>query len=146
MAYVTRGLLSVLLETAADSEPESVTVGLSATRAGDLSGVGDPSGAAGPDGLPADARVLTHMYLPEVGGSVSAVFGMDLSTPVGGTDGRFISHPTGGLGVSTTDDLHDVMLVAVPPWGPDSVGAFDRRGRRRPLEVVDAAPPEGSLS
>lgn len=137
MVYVTRGLLSVLLQTAADSEPEPVTVGLSATSAGELSGAED---------LPADAPVYTHMYLPEAGGSVSAVFGMDLSTPAGGVDGRFISHPTGGLEVSTTDDLHGVMLVAVPPWESDSVAAFDRRGRRQPLEVVDAVPPEETFS
>lgn len=134
--YVTRGLLSVLLELASDADPREVTIALSTTPAPEVD-----------DSLPAEASVFTDFYLPEAGRSVTAVFGVDLAIPPGQVGGRFVSHPRGELAVTQGDELAAVVLVAVPPWerGPESVRAFDRRGRRYALEVVDSAPPEGSL-
>jgi hypothetical protein len=68
---------------------------------------------------------------------------MDLSTP--GAAGRFVSHPDGTLALTKADDLHEVVFVAVPPYGPDDVAAFDRSGTELEFEVVDAAPPPGTL-
>lgn len=135
--YLTRALLSVLLETASDREPEAVSMGLATTPARDLDGADDD--------VPTEASVFTHVYWPEAGGSISAVFGVDLGTPPGRTPGRFVSHPDGLLGVSRTDDLREVVLVAVPPWDADDVAAFGRAGRRRQLRLVDGRPPEESL-
>lgn len=134
MVYVTRGLLAVLLEFASDADPEGVTIALSATPALDVD-----------DDLPPEASVFTDFYLPSAGRSVTAVFGVDLSTPPGGVGGRFVSHPGGELAVTQGDDLAGIVLVAVPPWKRESARAFDRRGRRRDLEVVDAAPPREFL-
>ncbi|MFC4407598.1 hypothetical protein [Haloarchaeobius iranensis] len=136
MVYLTRGLLETLLDFAREADPEDVTVSLAATAAGDLDGA---------EGLSPETPVLTDFYLPDAGGSVSAVFGVDLSTPPGQTHGRFVSHATGELAVSREDDLHAVVFVAVPPWGLENVRAFDRSGRRQEMHVVDAVPPEGSL-
>ena len=131
--YATRGLLEVLLELAEEAEPEAVTVGLSVIRAGEFQ-----SDLAVDDETP----VFTHFYLPETGGSVNSVFGLDISTPMGQTQGRFVSHPDGNLEVTIEDDLHEVVLVAVPPWEQDSVAVFGRDGSRHELSVVDAEPPE----
>jgi hypothetical protein len=132
VVYITRGLLTALLEFAEDRDPASVTVSLAATPSEDLD-----------VNLPSGTPVLTDMYLPEAGESVTAVFGMDLSTP--DADGRFLSHPEGHLTLTTTDDLHRVVLVAVPPYDEDCVAAFDRAGDEQPLEIVDIEPPEGRL-
>lgn len=132
VVYITHGLLTALLELAADRDPESVTVSLAATPAEDFE-----------TDLPAGTPVFTDMYLPDTGGSVTAVFGMDLSTP--DADGRFLSHPAGHLELTTTDDLHQVVLIAVPPYDEDSVAAFNRAGEKQPLDIVDAEPPEGQL-
>jgi hypothetical protein len=131
--YVTRGLQRTLLRLAGEAEPESTTIPLSVT----------PAGEFGADtGLDPETPVFTHFYMPDAGGSVSAVFGVDLGTPVGQTEGRFVSHPQGDLGVSKLDDLHEVVFVAVPPWDDDSFAAFDRRGVRGRVTVIDAEPPE----
>jgi hypothetical protein len=71
---------------------------------------------------------------------------MDLGTPAGQTQGRFVSHPDGYMGVSKVDDLHEVIFVAIPPWDTDSFGAFDRSGRKREVEILDVEPPEESLA
>lgn len=134
MVHLTRDLLTVLLEHAADVEPASANVLLSATPAAELTGETadvDP-----------ETPVLTHFTLPDVGGSVDAVFGMDLSTPSERGRARFLSHPTGELRVTETDDLAAVVVVAVPPFEDDCVAAFDRAGRKLPLTIVDAVPPE----
>lgn len=137
MVYVTRGLVTALLELAADAEPEELTISLAVTPASEL-----------PDsvGVPPDASVFTHFYPPDAGRSLTAVFGVDLSVPAGQTQGRFVSHPRGNLEVTRTDDLHETILVAVPPWDESSLAAFDRAGQRRPLEVLDAEPPTESLA
>jgi len=83
------------------------------------------------------------MYLPDTGGSVRAVFGMDLSTP--GAAGRFITHPDGTLALTKRDDLHEVVFVAVPPYDLDHVGAFDRSGSGRSIRILDIEPPDGEL-
>lgn len=134
--FLTRPLLETLLERAREAEPDPVSIGLAVTRAEELSGA---------DELPADAPVFTHLYLPTRSNSVSFVFGVDLQTPPGRTQGQFVAHPRSALRVTKRDDLREVVIVAVPPWDADSVAAFDRRGRRRPLRIVDATPPDESL-
>jgi len=134
--YVTRGLVETLLRMARDAEPNDVTISLAVTEAAEL-----------PDAdLAPETPVFTDFYLPSAGGSVNAVFGMDLGTPAGQTQGRFVSHPDGYMGVSKLDDLHEVIFVAIPPWDTDSFGAFDRSGRTVEVEVLDIEPPEESLA
>jgi len=136
VVYVTRGLVETLLRLAREAEPSDVTISLAVTRAEDL-----------PDAdLDPETPVFTDFYLPSAGGSVNAVFGMDLGTPAGQTQGRFVSHPDGYMGVSKLDDLHEVVFVAIPPWDTDSFGAFDRSGRKQDVEVLDVEPPEESLA
>lgn len=130
--WITEGLLSALLERAAASEPEPANVVLDAT----------PAGSFERDlGLDDETPVLTHLYLPEAGGSVRAVFGVDLGRPAGRGRARFRSHPQGPLALTREDDLATVVLVAVPPWEVENVAAFERSGRGLPLSVVDADPP-----
>ncbi|MES3518006.1 MAG: hypothetical protein PPP58_10115 [Natronomonas sp.] len=130
--YITRGLLTALLELAAERDPKSVTVALAVTDGSELDA-----------DIPDDAPVYTDMYLPDTGGSVAAVFGMDLSTPEAA--GRFVSHPDGLLALTKADDLHEVVFVAVPPYDDDSVAAFGRSGESHDFVIVDAAPPPGSI-
>lgn len=132
MVYITRALLTALLELAEDRDPNSVTVSLAVTPTDDLD-----------VDLPAGRAVFTDMYLPDIGGSVTAVFGMDLSTPAAA--GRFVSHPQGELALTKADDLHEVVFVVVPPYDTENVAAFDRSGTELPLEIVDAEPPAGEL-
>jgi len=135
--YATRGLLTVLCEFAQDAEPHSVTAGLATTPADDLDGdVGD----ADPD-----TPVFTDFYMPKTGESITAVFGMDLSTPSGQTQGRFVSHPDGNPDLTIEDDLHELVFVAVPPWTPENVAVYDRRSNPKELAVLDAEPPEGDV-
>ncbi len=136
MVYVTRGLVEVLLDTAADAEPDSVNVVLESTPAGEFPT--DP-------GLDPDTPVLTHFYFPDAGKSVSAVFGVDLGTPAGRGRARFVSHPQGPPRPTKRDDYAAVVFVAVPPWDESSVAAFDRSGRRLDVSVLDAEPPVESL-
>ncbi|MFP4625466.1 MAG: hypothetical protein ACOCQ7_00700 [Natronomonas sp.] len=138
MAYITSGLLEVLLEIAEDRDPEPVSIALAVTPARELEIRAEPD-----DPIADDSPVFTDMYLPETGRSVTAVFGMDLSTP--GTAGRFLSHPDGGLALTKRDDLHVVVFVAVPPYDREDVAAFDRAGQRIEFEDIDAIPPNGSL-
>ena len=132
MVYITRGLLTALLELGADRDPDSVTVSLVVTPGADLD-----------VDIPTSAAVFTDFYLPETGDSVTAVFGMDLSTPEAA--GRFVTHPDGPLALTKRDDIHEVVFVAVPPYEDDSVAAFDRSGDTVPVDVLDVVPPEGSL-
>lgn len=129
--YVAADLVEVLCELAADRDPDRVVVPLGATPAADLELP-----------LPDDAAVFTHFYLPDTGRSVRAVFGVDLATPSGASPALFLSHPDGRQGVSRRDDLREVVLVGVPPWDVEDVAAFDRHGRRRPLEQVAVSLPE----
>ena len=136
MVYVTRGLVETLLRLAREAEPSDVTISLAVTPAKDLPGTG----------LEPETPVFTDFYLPSAGSSVNAVFGMDLGTPAGQTQGRFVSHPDGYMGVSKVDDLHEVVFVAIPPWDSDSFGAFDRSGRKQDVDILDVEPPEESLA
>lgn len=132
--HATRGLVEMLLERAAESEPSRESLVLDATPAADFEadlGV-DPS-----------TPVLSHVYFPMAGRAVSDVFGVDLGTPAGRGRARFLSHPQGPAELTRRDDLAGVVLLAVPPW--EDLLAFDRRGRRLPLTVVDAEPPAESL-
>ena len=136
MVYVTRGLVETLLRMAREAEPNDVTISLAVTEAGEL-----------PDAdLDPETPVFTDFYLPSAGSSVNAVFGMDLGTPAGQTQGRFVSHPDGYMGVSKLDDLHEVIFVAIPPWDTESFGAFDRSGRTVEVDILDIEPPEESLA
>lgn len=134
--YATRGLIELLLDRAAESEPTRVNVVLDATPAAefdvDL-------------GVPPSTPVLSHVYLPAAGRAVSDVFGVDLGTPAGRGRARFLSHPQGPAELTRRDDLAGVVLLAVPPWEPERVTAFDRRSRRLSLTLVDAEPPAESL-
>lgn len=134
--YATRALVDVVCELAADAEPGSVSIRLAATRAGDL------QPADGGIGLDPDTRVLSDFYFPDAGDALTRVFGVDLAAPTGQTAGRFVSHPDGNPDVTVTDDLHALVLVAVPPWDADSVRAHDRSGTRQDLVLVDAEPPD----
>ena len=132
----------------APASPDSVAPATDATVGVDdrsAEGDGAPERLHGEDRTP-ETPVFTDFYMPETGASVSAVFGIDLSTPPGQTQGRFVSHPTGRLELERTDDLHEVVFVAVPPWETGTLAAFDRNGRRRRLHVVDAHPPESSFA
>lgn len=131
--YITRGLMSVLLDYARENDPDSVSIGLTVTRAEKL-----PGDAAS---IAPETPVFTHFYLPDAGQSVHAVFGVDLGTPR--TQGRFISHPDGRRDLSLTDDLHEVVFVAIPPWR--DVTAFDRSGNQLPMTVLDTEPPVESV-
>ncbi len=152
--HVTAPLLSVLLEIAADAEPDPANVHLIATPAGDL----DPLSESAPDSEPlregsntkrrplADldpsTPVYSDFYFPEVGNSLHFVFGVDLGTPAGQSRGRFLSHPDGNPDVTMRDDLAATMLVAVPPWKPANVAAYDRDSTDRDLVIVDGKTPE----
>jgi hypothetical protein len=132
--HATRGLVEMLLERAAESEPSRENLVLDATPASDF----------GVDlGVDPSTPVLSHVYFPMAGRAVSDVFGVDLGTPAGRGRARFLSHPQGPAELTRRDDLAGVVLLAVPPW--EDLLAFDRRGRRLPLVVVDAEPPAESL-
>jgi hypothetical protein len=131
MIRTTRALLEALLEMAADRDPQPMTVALRAIRAGDWAP------------LDADEPVLTEFYLPETGGSVAAVFGVDIATP--GAAGRFLTHPDGVDAIRQTDDLHATILLAVPPYDIESVRGYGRTGTQRPIELVEATPPEATF-
>lgn len=134
--YCTRDLLTVLLADADERDPAATNRRLSTTAAGDFDDAVD---------LPPETPIFTHYTLGAAGESVNAVFGVDLGTPVQGGRGRFLSHPTGRLALSKTDDLAAVVVVAVPPYDRNHVAAFDRAGREREFVTVDAAPPEESV-
>ena len=137
MVYVTRGLVEVLLDTAADAEPDSVTVVLESTPAGEF-----PTDLS----LDPETPVLSHFYFPDAGGSINAVFGVDLGTPAGRGRARFVSHPQGPPRPTKRDDYAAVVFVAVPPWDESSLAAFDRTGRKLDVSVLDAEPPAESLT
>jgi len=134
--YISRPLLETLLQFARRSEPESLSIALATTPAGQLSDAEEIS-----DTVP----VFTHLYLPEQPNSVSSVFGMDLHTSPGRTHGRFVSHPFSELQLTKRDDLHAVVFVAVPPWDETAIAAFDREGHRHSIQVVDGTPPDEPL-
>jgi hypothetical protein len=130
--YATRGLVTTLLRLAAEKDPDTTTIPLAVTPAQEI-----------PDAdLEPDTPVFTHFYMPDAGRSINAVFGIDLGTPIGQTQGRFVSHPRGDLALSKRDDFHEVIFVAVPPWEEDSFAVFDRRGRRQKLTLLDVEPPQ----
>jgi len=136
VVYITRGLAETLRRLGEERDPDPVTIRLSVTAASELDGAD----------LPPETPVFTHFYMPEAGGSVRAVFGIDLGTPPGQTQGLFVSHPAGELSISERDDLAEVVFVGVPPWDEASLAAFDRSGRRTDVEVVDAEPPEETVA
>lgn len=153
--HVTAPLLSVLLEIAADADPESANVQLVASPAVDLeprskTTVSDTAASSGDDGLNTrpladldpSTPVYSDFYFPDVGNSLHFVFGVDLGTPAGQSQGRFLSHPDGNPELTMRDDLHAAMLVAVPPWQPANVAAYDRDSTVRELAIVDGGTPD----
>ena len=140
--YATSALVEALCRLAADAEPESLSVSLATSAPADLDAV---EGTGTPlDAVPPDAPVFSDFYFPSAGRSITAVFGVDLATPTGQVRGRFLSHPDGVLAPRLEDDLAARVLVAVPPWRPHEVRAYDRR-RRRPLVLVAADAPAESV-
>lgn len=135
MIYATQGLVESLLRMADAADSDTVTISVAVTEASELPGAD----------LPPETPIFTHFYMPSAGGSVNAVFGVDLGTPVGQTQGRFVSHPRGNLELTKADDLHEVIFVAVPPWDEPSLAAFDRRGDQQDIELLDVEPPEEAL-
>ncbi|ELZ98906.1 hypothetical protein C440_01080 [Haloferax mucosum ATCC BAA-1512] len=135
--HATRGLIDLLLDMAEDAEPTAMNLVLAPTPAGEF----DADLGLGPE-----TPVLTHFYMAEAGGSVSAVFGMDLGTPAGRGRARFLTHPQGPFELTERDDLAAVVLLAVPPWESRTLAAFDRAGRKLELVVVDAEPPKEELT
>jgi hypothetical protein len=112
--------------------PDSTTISLAITKAAEI-----PEADLDPE-----TPIFTHFYLPNAGGSVNAVFGVDLGTPVGQTQGRFVSHPRGDLRLSKRDDFHEVIFIAVPPWNDDDIAVFDRTAEEQELTILDVEPPE----
>ncbi|WP_330632076.1 hypothetical protein [Halocatena halophila] len=133
MCYITRGLAAVLLDFAGEKAPASISIPLTVSPATALDTA---------DELEPETDVFTHFYHPTAGSSITAVFGMDLGTPR--SQGRFISHPSGKRTLSMDDDLHQVVVLAVPPW--EGLTAFDRRGNEIALTIVDAEPPVETVS
>ena len=109
-----------------------MTISLSVTDAGELPETN----------LPDETPGFTHFYYPDSAGSVNFVFGVDLGTPAGQTQARFVSHPNGELRLRQRDDFHERIFVAVPPWDDESLAVFDRQGQEQPLELLDVEPPE----
>jgi hypothetical protein len=134
--HVTTGLLDVLLDMSEAAEPDPVSVVLTPTPAGEFDA---------DLGIEAETPVLTHFYLPDAGQSVTAVFGLDLSTPAGRGRARFHAHPQGPREPTKRDDFAAAVLVAVPPWDRTTVRAYDRSGTRLAVREVDAVPPEETL-
>jgi hypothetical protein len=132
--YATRGLVEMLLERASEAEPTPVNLVLDSTPAADFEADLD---------VDPSTPVLSHVYFPMAGQAVSDVFGVDLGTPAGRGRARFLTHPQGPAELTRRDDLAGVVLLAVPPW--EALLAFDRRGRRLGLTVVDAEPPAESV-
>lgn len=137
--YVTEGLFDALLDLAERRDPATVSAAIAISKAGALV---SPSNAVAD--LDPSTPVFTDFYLPSEGPgrAVDAVFGVEMTVPHRQSQGRFISHPRGELSVSTRDHLHEIVLVAVPPWSRDDAAVFDRSGRRLELRILDAAPPE----
>jgi hypothetical protein len=130
--YATRGLVETLLRMARERAPESTTISLAVTDAGEI-----PEADLDPE-----TPIFTHFYMPSAGSSVNAVFGVDLGTPVGQTQGRFVSHPRGDLRLTKRDDFHEVIFIAVPPWNDDAIAVFDRSAEEQELTILDVEPPE----
>jgi len=140
--YVTEDLLSVLLDFAADSDPEAVSIALKTTPAADLDWPTQPGRDEPP---PAETEVFSGFYFPTECGALEAVFGMELGIPTTRTGGRFLSHPSGSLELSVTDDLHSTLLLCVPPYETETVVAYSRSGTRLEIVELDATVPEQPL-
>lgn len=140
--FITGPLLDVLLELAADADPNPANVQLVQTAAADL----DPATGTADQVLLADldpeTPVFSDFYFPDVGRALDFVFGVDLGTPAGTTQGRFLSHPDGDPALTVRDDLHASVLVATPPWTAENVVAYARDSTERDLQVVAAGTPD----
>ena len=141
--YITGPLLDVLLELAGDADPNPANVQLVQSAAADL----EPGDSAGADHLPLSdldpaTPVFSDFYFPDVGRALDFVFGVDLGTPAGTTQGRFLSHPEGDPELTVRDDLHATVLVATPPWRDENVVAYARNGTEQELRVVAAGTPD----
>lgn len=147
--HVTAALLAVLLELAGDADPQALSVSIGQRAAGDLTPLEEPVAwdaeelsIGSLETLAPSTAVFTDFYFPKVGSSLESVFGVDLGVPAGQTGGRFLAHPEGIPEPTVRDDFHATLLVAVPPWQPGNVAAFDRDSTPRPLRVVAATSPD----
>jgi len=146
--YFTAGLLDGLLELAADRDPQQFSAPLLVSPLSELEPatdghieaerVGEGEGTERLD-LDPSLPVFTDFYFPSQG-AVDAVFGVDMTVPHGQTQGRFIAHPKGVDSVSIEDDLHEIVVVAVPPWTRADVKAYNRSGHRLPIVALSGAP------
>lgn len=129
--YISETLLEVLLDQARRADPDPVSIQLAA----------EPVEAID-DGLdlPPETPIFTTYYFPKAGSSVEFVFGVNLGTPPGETQGIFHTHPNGPPTVTTSDDMAERLLIAVPPWEPANVAAFDRQNR--PLNITQITVPD----
>lgn len=134
--WATEGFADALLDLAAEYEPTRVSAHLATTAAGDL---------VGADSVPPKTAVFTDLYIPTADRATDAVFGMEMTIPNAQTQGRFVSHPTGELKLTSADPLHAVVFVAVPPWDRSNLAVFDRAGTRKQLELLSAVPPAETL-
>lgn len=139
--FVTGPLLDVLLELARDADPRPANVQLIESDVAALEPISAGETQVQLTDVPADEPVFSDFYFPDVGRALNFVFGVDLGTPAGTTQGRFLSHPDGDPGLTVRDDLHAVVLVAVPPWTPENVVAYAPDGTRRELRLVAAGTP-----
>lgn len=138
--YATRALVETLLAIASDADPDPVGVTLTTDRPAALEstdGDGLPLGS-----VPAETPVYAGFTFPEAAQSVNRVFGVDLGTPPGASDGRFVSHPDGETGLRGDDETGPRTLVATPPWTIEALRAYDQSGSRRQLDLVAATTPE----
>ncbi|MFB6114344.1 MAG: hypothetical protein ABEJ58_09630 [Halodesulfurarchaeum sp.] len=134
--WITAPLLEVLLQLADDADPRPVNILLLASPAADLES--HPGEGIPLESLDTDRPVFSDFYFPDAGRAIRHVFGIDLGTPAGQTQGRFLSHPMGDPDLGVTDDLHARVLVAIPPWTPENVTAYDRHGTKLDVRTVAA--------
>jgi len=137
VVHITRGLLDGLLAMSADRDPESVSAVLASTPAGEFENA---------TGVDSSTPILTHFYFPDASGSVTAVFGVDLGTPAGSGRARFVSHPQGPLAATREDTFAAAVLIAIPPWDVDACAAFDRENQELSMNIIDADPPQETLT
>ena len=134
--WATEGFADALLDLAAEYDPRRVSAHLATTAAGDLEGA---------ESVPPETPVFTDLYVPTADRATDAVFGMEMTIPNAQTQGRFVSHPTGVVELTSADPLHAVVFVAAPPWERSNLGVFDRSGNRKQLELLPAVPPAETL-
>ncbi len=90
---------------------------------------------------PTAGRVSRCPFSLALSASRAGVFGVDLGTPAGQTQGRFVSHPEGYMGVSTTDDLQS-DLRRHPAVGYRHLRSPRQSRASAGCHALDVEPPE----